>query len=386
MEPSKKMRKARAGLVMDQPFFGSLALRLDMRESDQVPIAATDGTALLYNPAAVEKLSLQECKFLIAHEVMHVAMQHHLRQGSLEPEKFNHAADYAINGILIDSGVGKFIEGGLHEVQYDGLSSEAIYSRLPNPPKGKGGGGSGPLPTGTVEKAGTYGGKTDAQGKPLAPTFSPAELAKLSNECRIATAQAVQQAAAAGKLSGALERFAEATRQPRVDWRNELRRFLTMDTSDYSWTRPNRRHIWRGIYLPGLHAEGLPDIAIAVDTSSSISQSFLESFASELSGILQDFPECKMRVIYCAADVSHDETFSADNLPVKITARIGGGTAFQPVFDWIEENDVRPTCLVYLTDLYGDNPIPPDYPVLWVSWGDEAAPFGDIITIPEDAR
>jgi hypothetical protein len=40
--------------------------------------------------------------------------------------------------------------------------------------------------------------------------------------------------------------------------------------ADYSWTRPNRRHVWTGLYLPGIVCEGVGEICIAVDCSGSI--------------------------------------------------------------------------------------------------------------------
>ena len=42
--------KARSKLVLDNPFFGTLCLRLTPKETDQLPTGATDGVSLLYNP------------------------------------------------------------------------------------------------------------------------------------------------------------------------------------------------------------------------------------------------------------------------------------------------------------------------------------------------
>jgi predicted metal-dependent peptidase len=61
----------------------------------------------------------------------------------------------------------------------------------------------------------------------------------------------------------------------------------------------------------------------------------------------------------------------------------GGGTLFQPAFDWVEENDVDPLALIYLTDLEGETPQAPDYPVLWVTplHSTYEAPFGTLVRI-----
>jgi predicted metal-dependent peptidase len=63
----------------------------------------------------------------------------------------------------------------------------------------------------------------------------------------------------------------------------------------------------------------------------------------------------------------------------------GGGTAFSPVFKFIEDKDLNPMACVFLTDLYcGDFGNTPHYPVLWATIGDEKAPFGEVLSIKEN--
>jgi predicted metal-dependent peptidase len=142
-EVKLKLSKARTGLILDQPFFGSLALRMPMVEDKGIPTLCTDGKQIRYNPDFVAKLTLDETKGVLAHEVMHPAMQHHTRRGEREPRRFNQAADYAINPILKAA---RFTlpEGHLDSPAYHGKGAEEIYSMLPvDPPKGKGKGGGG---------------------------------------------------------------------------------------------------------------------------------------------------------------------------------------------------------------------------------------------------
>ncbi len=66
----------------------------------------------------------------------------------------------------------------------------------------------------------------------------------------------------------------------------------------------------------------------------------------------------------------------------KLVARGGGGTAFKPVFDWVEEKGIRPVCLVYLTDLYGPVSFDaPEYPTLWCCTNAKQGPFGETVEI-----
>jgi len=57
--------------------------------------------------------------------------------------------------------------------------------------------------------------------------------------------------------------------------------------ADSSWMRPNRRHIWNGLYLPGVVREGVREIAVAVDCSGSVNGRLCVSFEAEVCSILE---------------------------------------------------------------------------------------------------
>ena len=48
--------KARSKLVLDNPFFGTLCLRLAPKATNDVDTGATDGVSLFYNPKWFENL------------------------------------------------------------------------------------------------------------------------------------------------------------------------------------------------------------------------------------------------------------------------------------------------------------------------------------------
>src|SRR5713101_1334995 len=124
----RKLTRARTQLLLNQPFFGSLCLRLKL-EPGPVPTMATDGKRILYNPAFVDSLKPSEIEGTFAHEVMHCALGHHCRRGTRDRQVWNEAADLAINPILIGN---RFTlpSGALIDPAFDNLSAEEIYSRL----------------------------------------------------------------------------------------------------------------------------------------------------------------------------------------------------------------------------------------------------------------
>jgi predicted metal-dependent peptidase len=184
----------------------------------------------------------------------------------------------------------------------------------------------------------------------------------------------------AGKVPVGLDRTVEGAAEAAVDWRELLRRLWSETiAADYSWMRPNRRHLWTGLYLPGVVREGVGEVAIAVDCSGSISARQLRLFEAEARSILEGQRPERVYVLYFDAAVHKVEIYEAGER-IALNPVGGGGTAFEPCFEWLDERGIRPQTMVFLTDLYGSFPSSaPSYPVLWASTGRRQAPFGEVI-------
>ncbi len=381
MSARDKVTAARTALVLDQPFFGVLALHLSIIEDTTCDTAWTDGASLGYSPAFVDALTQDELKALIAHEVLHCACGHCWRRDGREPKKWNMAADYAINAVLVEAGF-TLPKGGLLDAQFSGQHSEWIYDRLPDvPPDQKP--QAGEVRDAPSDDPGADQGQGQGDGQ-NAPHGTP----NPSNGTSEADWQQLTKQAATlaqGTLPASLRRSLLAATAPIVDWRSVLRRFV-QDTckADYSWTQPNRRYLPSGLYLPALHSQQCGRIAVAVDTSGSIDAVTLAQFASELRAIVSEVRPVETLVIYCDAQVNHTDIYQADDHLELSNAYGGGGTAFGPVFDALADEDTAPVCAIYLTDLYGSFPdTAPEYPVLWAVYGgnDSPVPFGERIEL-----
>jgi predicted metal-dependent peptidase len=360
-----KLSAARTALLIDAPFFGELCLRLRLVERPDLPPPSTfavDGRNIFYNPAFVDKISSNEVKFVLAHEVMHCVYEHMSRRGDRNPKKWNIAGDYSINGVLIQSGF-TMPKGGLYEPAFDGKSADEIYSLLPDPPP-DGGGGSGPGPLDQVMD-GTEG-----------------EAESIATEWKIATIQAANSAKMAGKLPESLKRLVDELITPKVDWRDQLRRFITEKSrDDYTWMRPNRRYAAMNLFLPSLYSETMGRLVVAIDTSGSISDDILQAFGSEIKAAHIASRPSELINIYCDARVNHVDTFGPSE-ELHFDMHGGGSTDFNPPFGHVDEHNLKPACFIYLTDGYGPfPPSPPDYPVLWVMTTDVTPPWGEVIRI-----
>lgn len=387
---SKRMEKARTGLLLDHPFFGSLLFRLKGQETYSVRTMATDGISLFYNPDFVETLSAATLAGTLAHEVMHPALCHHTRRAGRAFRRWNEACDYAINPLLLDAGL-KLPNGVLVDERFRGLSAEEIYNRLGGDEQGccsKGneadaeGGVQGlEAPTGQADESlapasnGGIGEVLDAPSEGEVP-----EPRQQEREWIVEVHQAATVASRAAKLPAGVGRSLEGAAEASVNWRELLRRTWSETTpADYLWARPNRRHIWNGLYLPGLQKDGVGEIAIAVDCSGSVNERQLRLFEAEVRSILEGQRPQQVYILYFDTSVQGFDTFGAGER-IELKPVGGGGTDFGPCFEWLAERRIQPQAVVFLTDLYGTFPATgPGYPVLWASTGGRQAPFGQVV-------
>src|SRR5579863_2343287 len=135
-----RVQKARTTLLLDHPFFGTLLFRLGGKASRSVTTMATDGVSLFYNPEFVDTLNAAELAGVLAHEVMHPALQHHTRRGDRSPARWNMACDYAINPILLDAGL-TLPKDVLIDSRFRGMSAERIYNLIEEDDKQEGSSG-----------------------------------------------------------------------------------------------------------------------------------------------------------------------------------------------------------------------------------------------------
>jgi len=366
MDHMKRLAKAKAGLILQHPFVGSIALSMPMRLDDTIQTACTNGKEIRFNPDFLDTLTDEQVTFLVAHECFHPMLDHVYRRQGRDPMKWNKAADYVINQLLVDEKIGRFIDGGCldHNIYTaGGGTSDGIYNILPE----------------MSEEGGAPGGTgADIEDAP----GSPAEQAQEQAEWRVKVAQAAQAAKMMGKLSANMKRFVDETLQPKVDWRDVLRRFVEKCKTDMrSFSRPNRRFLSQGLYLPSVTGEALGEIAIAIDCSGSITNRVLSEFAVEVRTIKEDGDPSALHVIYFDSEVCHYDRFGRDDT-LHIEPHGGGGTRFSPVFRFMDEHDINPIATVFLTDLYcNDFGDAPEHPVLWVSNGDDKAPWGEVVRI-----
>lgn len=377
MPAEDRLVRSRVQLLMHYPFFGTLALHLKLVERKDMPTAATDGRHYFYNPDFVDKLSDAEVNFLTAHETLHPALGHLWRRGSRDPLIWNHAADYCINGMIVESDPTgkdfKMIEGGLIDKKFEGMFSEEIYDILikdedyVKKAKQQQAMGNG----GTIDSHDEWDdaqqpgeGDDDGDGDGQGNSGNGAKEWK----GRVVQASQVSEGKGRGRTPAAIKRMVKDLVEPQKNWKELLAEFVQQEINDYGWNPPNTHHLWRDLYLPDFSepTDVVRDLVFAIDTSGSIGSAEIKTFISEVVGCMNQFGgKVRGHLIYCDAAIG--AVYDLEDAEHSIPAG-GGGTDFEPVFEWVEENLEDCSGVAYLTDMYSSFDFKvPHYPVLWVS-------------------
>ena len=167
----------------------------------------------------------------------------------------------------------------------------------------------------------------------------------------------------------------------RVEWRELLYRYIaSYAKSTYSFSPPNMKYLYRGIYLPSLSSD-LLRIVIAVDTSGSVDEALLATFLGEVSSIMQSYPNYEIDLITADAKIeSHKLFLPGEALEYEVYG--GGCTDVRPVFVYIDQQICYPTLLLYFTDGYGTFPQEEvSYDVMWVMPKKVEVPFGEVMVL-----
>ena len=406
-ESARRVGDCVTALLRDQPFFGSLALRLPIRADASRETLASDGRDLRYAPGWVAETDADRIKTALARVVLACALKHHTRRGERNPERWQLASQLVTHGLLRDAG---FVLPPDAEA-WDGLSVEQAYDRLPEasdntpspegtPRSNAGGGDDGGDPSdgapGKQDDPGT-GSKdpaSPASGQ-APPSFDPNGTGEVmdaaarrddADEAGAASPdtaaeeqawdeamhQAMSLARAQGKAPGAVGEELGRAHRSALDWRALLRRHMTdAARRDYSWSLPNRRFIDGGLYLPSIRSEGFETVAVIVDTSGSLPTDTLALFWAEVREIAAELQPETVALLQVDAILQDAALYASGDLPERVEIKGRGGTDFRPGFAWLSEQGLRPGCCLYLTDMECDRypETEPDYPVIWCNWG-----------------
>ena len=167
-------------------------------------------------------------------------------------------------------------------------------------------------------------------------------------------------------------------RKQMVDWKRVLRLFSHSNGRSYvshSMKRISKRYGTR----PGVKIKRLWNLCVVIDTSGSINREALELFFSEINHIHR----CGAQIIIIQSDAKVSSV-KAYRPKMEILIKGGGGTNFDPAFEYINTSNIRVGGVIYFTDGFAPSPqIKVKVPLLWLIHSSEnntfSPPWGKVI-------
>ena len=364
------------------PFFAALSLYAEIDFSNEVKLAATNGKKIIFNPITYIQLPPSERDGVFLHELLHMALLHHLRRGVRDHYIFNIAADIVVNGMIVNEGNFKIPKYGIRDEDLEHLSVEEVYELIIKNKK--------KYNLNLVDLINDDKDSEDKDSKGKGNDLKTG-ISDLNTEVEIRNywkqaindAKLITKGSSENALPESFERNFGEVLEPEVDWKTKLWNFLVRTPTDFG--EFDRRLIYSGLYLENLEGESI-NVFCCIDTSGSISDYEINKFMSEIKGIINAYPNLNCRLWY--ADHECYGPYNIDSMENVPKPKGGGGTNFEPFFKDItkkEFNNNDGVC-IYLTDGYGYFPEKePELPVLWVvipgGAEREYFPFGEIVKL-----
>lgn len=397
---------------VELPYLSGLARIVRPVLTTQIPTAAVFASGrMLVNPEFINSLERSEATFVLAHELLHLALRSHDRQPGTDPYMFNVAHDYIINDMLREELRRPIPAGGLDWEGCRRRSVEQVLADLKKNPdmvpsrvwyakQGSGGMGGPQTEMGRIlqrayedaglgqgdaskPQEGQGQGEGDILNEDLERQWFPEVTAQEQKRQKLEIKNVATKANSTGvwmdRVSkmwdndkskgfgsgneGQLTAAMEGTFAP--PWEVALQRWMdAVAPGERTFARPSRRGADRtDIVLPGRKREGWT-LHIVLDTSGSMTTE-LSLVLGTIAGFCENVGVQDVRIVQCDTAVTQDEVISPQELS-EYEIRGFGGSDLTPGMLHLADDDEVESAIV-ITDGYIDYPgesMP--YNVLWV--------------------
>lgn len=398
----QRIEKIHVALMRHPNFclFSGLFMVGKVSVDDKIPTAKTNGVDVIYGRDFVDSLTDKQLGFLILHETMHKAYRHLVVWQPLYKKNAhlaNVACDYVINLQIKDYDpyeqmVSMPVDAdgevmGCIDERFRGMDAHQVFMILEKEQEGKGKGqGQDGDGNGHSSSGGQQGDPFDDHDWDDAQDMSNEKKEEIAKEIEGALRQG---AILAGKMGGNVSRDINDLLTPKVNWKDALRDFVktaTQGKDQTTWRRLHKRYIGMDIIMPSSYDEKVGGILIAVDTSGSIGGEELAQFLGEVKSICDEVSPEQIDLLYWDSKVAGHEVYhnhQLANLVDTTQAKGGGGTNPECVPRYMKKKDLKPECVVFLTDGYIGRQDPNDYqigmPILWCIKGNRHFDGSDIV-------
>ena len=372
MDKALSLSKIAKELMLIEPYYGFFLIMLNKTWRKDLPTAGVSKNGINYQLAINEEfwtsLSEEHQLGLLKHELLHIAFGHLTSFGSFSDKKLaNVAMDMEINQYIDTDWLPK---GGIMIEDYEDLDLDEkagcryYYKKLQELKQEKdknGTCGNEPMDkllddieNGNVPDHGTWEEFDD---------LSEAEKKLIDRQIQKVLSDAKEQTVKKrGRIPGEIEGVItiEEIVAPKFDWRGYMRRFTGISTKVFT-KKIRRKENRKFPESPGLKLKMKQHMLLGIDTSGSVSDSELQEFMSEINHIYKAGVD--VTIVQCDTDIRSIESYKG-KFELNVIGR--GGTEFDPVLNYYNDNQKKYTSLVYFTDGECYTRVKPKGHVLWV--------------------
>jgi predicted metal-dependent peptidase len=412
------------------PHLSGLARLVRIRPTRQVAVAAIAPSGLmLIQPDVFALVPLGEAAFVLAHELMHLALDTHSRQGETNRLLVNFAHDYIINDMLREElGRDPPLDGldmpGAREKSLEELCVELGdgegRQKCWNPHAARGKRRRQQQPRGSMTRALEEAGlveKEEEEDRRQRPDrqLSPGDLLpedreeefepEISKELRQRLREEVKRAAAKAASLAELRKKMDEAGQPgslsepqrgsatmralrdayAPPWELAMQRWMdAVAPGERTYARPSRRGADRSdLVRPGRRRQGWT-LHIVLDTSGSMVD-FLPRALGAIAAFCDAGGVGEVRVVQCDIEVTSDRWVEPPELAEFQVAGFGYSDMSPGLLHLAEDPEVEAALL--LTDGYIEYPAEPmPYRLLWGLIGQVNRsfnpPYGEVLNLP----
>jgi len=380
MSYTEKISKAKAKLLVDYPFFGALASKVEIVQNDDIEAFKSQESKLQYSALFIADASIEELEFVLANSAMHASLGHDNRKNKRSGWLWQLATDYAINDMLVESGLKRPYQAHYNK-RYEGLYAEEIYAQLKDDLLREDDG----LEYEAEDLDDVNSEDNRLEESRLDSSFDTNETStqqilndQLFEEFALSEIQKEKEDA---RFPDAIKRFFDLSYASKINWTEELYEAINKYArDDFVMIPPNKKYLHLGIYLPSPTSETFR-LVIGIDSSGSIDDALLSEFLSEVNYLMLSISKYEIDLIVCDDKVrSHTTFYTGDTLDVELKG--GSGTDFRPLFRYVDTHLPHTHLLLYFSDLAGTFPKDePHYDVKWVTKSEDDTPFGSSIVL-----
>lgn len=336
IDPDSPWERARRWFVSSYPLLGALAAGfrivadVELARAWQISVAAVDAAAgeIYVNP--LRTMPEPQCRFVLAHEMLHAALRHGQRVGPRDPYLWNIATDYVINGWLVQMGIGEMPEDVLYDPALKDHSSEEVYELITANLR-------------RYRKLGTLRGRGlgDMLDRPVGGADEARRAGDVDDFCRRALAGglAYHEQHGRGYLPAGLVAEIRVLDNPPPPWDVQLARWFDRYFTPLEPTRSYARASRRQAATPDIPRPGRmrPELVerqrtfgVVLDTSGSMNHELMGRALGAIAAyaLARDVPAA--RVVFCDAAAYDAGYLPVEEIAGRVKVRGRGGTELQP--------------------------------------------------------